>query len=76
MIDLKSATPTDYLDSKPPTPSVLMISNKDSSMKPEDLITFQMKGINKDSSKGFSKGILSGSVVIDTNNTSKKSVYL
>lgn len=76
MIDLKSATPTDYLDSKPPTSSVLIISNKDSSLKAEDLITFQMKGINKDSSKGFSKGILSGSVVIDMHNTSKNSVHL
>ena len=73
MIDLKSPT-TENIDSKPPTPSVLLISNKDTSMKPEDLITFQKNG--KDSSKGFSKGILSGSVNKDAQNTSKKSVAL
>jgi hypothetical protein len=49
-----------------------MISNKDTSMKHEDLITFQKNG--KETSKGFSKGVLSGSVIIDTLNTSKKSV--
>lgn len=72
MIDLKSAT-TENVDSKPTTPSILMISHKDASMKHEDLITFQKNGINTGSSKGFSKGVLSGSVIINTLNTSKKS---
>jgi len=39
MIDLKSAT-SECVESKPPTPSILILSNNDSSMKPDDLITF------------------------------------
>lgn len=45
MIDLKSPS-TENIDSKPPTPSVLMISNKDISMKHDDLMTFQKNGIS------------------------------
>ncbi len=45
MIDLKSPS-IENIDSKPPTPSVIMISNKDTSIKYDDLMTFQKNGIS------------------------------